>query len=63
VPVLRSDDAEALHARIQRAEHALLPAVVDAIARGEIVLGEVPRYVGSESDPTRSMCWPPLLSP
>lgn len=39
VPVLEGDDAEQLHARIQRAEHRLLPAVIDAIARGEIELG------------------------
>jgi phosphoribosylglycinamide formyltransferase-1 len=38
VPVLPSDDAHALHTRIQRAEHMLLPLVIDAIARGAIVL-------------------------
>ena len=38
VPVSPGDDADALHARIQRAEHQLLPRVVDAIARGRITL-------------------------
>lgn len=36
VPVSPSDDEAELQARIQRAEHRLLPAVVDAIARGRI---------------------------
>jgi phosphoribosylglycinamide formyltransferase-1 len=38
VPVLPNDDADSLHQRIQRAEHRLLPAVIDAIARGMIEL-------------------------
>jgi phosphoribosylglycinamide formyltransferase-1 len=38
VPVLPSDDAQALHARIQRVEHVLLPRVIDAIAHGTIEL-------------------------
>jgi phosphoribosylglycinamide formyltransferase-1 len=38
VPVLASDDADALHARIQSAEHRLLPAVVHAIATGKLQL-------------------------
>jgi phosphoribosylglycinamide formyltransferase 1 len=44
VPVLPADDAASLHARIQVQEHRLLPAVVDAIARGWIVPGERPTY-------------------
>lgn len=44
VPVLPGDDAHALHARIQVHEHRLLPAVIDAIARGEITLGERPTF-------------------
>jgi phosphoribosylglycinamide formyltransferase-1 len=36
VPILPTDDAEALHARIQKQEHRLLPAVVDLIARGQL---------------------------
>lgn len=39
VPVLPDDDAERLHQRIQRVEHALLPAVIDGVARGAISLG------------------------
>lgn len=39
VPILPGDDAERLHARIQRVEHVLLPRVIDALARGEITLG------------------------
>lgn len=45
VPVLPDDDAERLHQRIQRAEHALLPAVVDAVARGTIALGAQPQVM------------------
>ena len=46
VPVLGADDAASLHARIQRAEHRLLPAVVNAIALGTLQLGPKPRYAG-----------------
>jgi phosphoribosylglycinamide formyltransferase-1 len=38
VPVLPSDDIASLHARIQRAEHELLPTVIDWIARGRMSL-------------------------
>lgn len=38
VPIEDDDDEDALTARIQRAEHALLPEVVDAIARGDVVV-------------------------
>lgn len=38
VPVLEGDSAETLHARIQEAERALYPAVIAAIARGEVVV-------------------------
>ena len=43
VPVWPDDDEKTLHARIQRVEHRLLPAVVDAIGCGQIRLdaGEV----------------------
>jgi phosphoribosylglycinamide formyltransferase-1 len=34
VPVAADDDAAALHARIQREEHALLPRVVQRLAAG-----------------------------
>lgn len=39
VPILPTDDPEALHSRIQRAEHVLLPRVIAAIAAGLIELG------------------------
>jgi phosphoribosylglycinamide formyltransferase-1 len=61
VAVRADDDADSLHSRIQRAEHALLPAVVNAIAVGSIVLDPLPHYVGGEeSDPPALVC-PPLL--
>lgn len=43
VRVLPNDDAQRLHERIQIAEHQLLPQVIDAIARGDIELGDPPR--------------------
>lgn len=57
VPVLPGDDADRLHARIQPAEHRLLPAVVDWIATGELVLDPTPRFVAPASEQ------PPLYSP
>lgn len=36
VPVLDGDDARALHTRIQREEHRLLPIVVRCLAAGEL---------------------------
>jgi phosphoribosylglycinamide formyltransferase-1 len=39
VAVLPGDDEASLQARIQRSEHRLLPAVIDAIAKGAITLG------------------------
>jgi phosphoribosylglycinamide formyltransferase-1 len=36
VPVLDSDDAPTLHARIQREEHRLLPIVVRCLAAGQL---------------------------
>lgn len=40
VPVLPGDDVASLHARIQSVEHRLLPATIDAIAKGEITVGD-----------------------
>ncbi len=62
VPVLPDDDAARLHARIQVAEHHLLPMVVHAIARGHYELGERPRYVGPTTHPPQLAFypWPPL---
>ena len=52
VPVVPGDDAERLHERIKRVEHTLLPAVLHATARGEIVLGEhAPRVSPACFDP------------
>jgi phosphoribosylglycinamide formyltransferase-1 len=42
VPVLPGDDEASLQARIQKVEHRLYPAVIDAIGRGEIALSETP---------------------
>ena len=39
VRVLPGDDAEALHRRIQRAEHLLFPLVLHGLARGALKLG------------------------
>lgn len=53
VPILASDDAPALHARIQRVEHLLLPRVIDAIAKGAIELQPVLRvHTLPEADTT-----------
>ena len=38
VPVLEGDTPEILAGRVLRVEHALLPAIVDAIARGQVTL-------------------------
>ncbi len=61
VPILPDDDAESLHARIQRAEHRLLPGVLDAIARGLFELGDTPRFVGPCSSDDAMLAWPPVL--
>ncbi len=57
VPVLPNDTAESLHARIQQAEHLLLPATINAIARGAITLSATPTFRG-DFDASRM-----LLSP
>lgn len=60
VRVLADDDASALHARIQRVEHALLPAVVNAIAEGTLELDPEPRYTGGERANDERLVSPPL---
>ncbi len=50
VPVLAGDTEDTLQTRIQRAEHALLPKTIDAIARGEITLGSPPSFIPSAVD-------------
>lgn len=61
VPVLPDDDADTLHARIQVAEHALLPAVVDAVGRGALVLGGgpggLPQWSSVPTTPA-ALLWP-----
>ena len=47
VPVLSSDTPERLAARVLRAEHALLPTVVEAVAGGSIALDNEGRVHGS----------------
>jgi phosphoribosylglycinamide formyltransferase-1 len=61
VPVLAGDDADALHARIQTAEHRLLPAVVHAIATGKLPL-DAPRAGDAGARPVPpALVWPALL--
>lgn len=60
VPVLPDDDEAALHARIQRAEHALFPAVVGFIADGSLALGPPPRLVRASMDEERAFFVPKL---
>ncbi len=59
VPVRPDDDPDALHARIQRAEHALLPAVVDWIATGALEL-DPPRFVGARPSTEQALFSPSL---
>jgi phosphoribosylglycinamide formyltransferase-1 len=63
VPVLADDDAASLHQRIQDAEHALVPAVLDAIAQGDLVLSPSPRYLRPITPSPTSFTWPPLVKP
>jgi phosphoribosylglycinamide formyltransferase-1 len=48
VPVMEDDDAAGLAARVLRVEHRVLPAVVSALARGIVGLGEDGRCHWSE---------------
>ncbi len=50
VPVLETDDAASLHARIQQVEHVLLPDVIDQFARGSLdVHGRLVRHKLTQS--------------
>src|SRR5262249_30494894 len=60
VPVLPSDDADSLHRRIQRAEHRLLPQVIDGVAHGAIELGGLPRLAEACFDGDAMLCVPDL---
>lgn len=57
VPVLPTDDAASLHARIQTVEHVLFPRVIDWIARGLLAL-EPPRIVAPVQE-----AFVPLVAP
>lgn len=59
VPVLPGDDAERLHARIQPTEHRLLPAVIDWIVSGALVLDPSPRFM-REFEAGDALYSPPL---
>ncbi|HEX7478343.1 MAG TPA: phosphoribosylglycinamide formyltransferase [Polyangiales bacterium] len=59
VRVLPTDTVEALHERIQHAEHGLLPRVVDGISRGAITLDPEVRVPGAIDD--GSVMFAPLL--
>lgn len=61
VTVRPDDDAEALHARIQAMEHRLLPAVVDAIAAGDMTVGAQPGYHADLPQTAPELVWPPVL--
>ena len=55
VPVLPDDDADRLHERIKRVEHTLLPAVLNAVAHGQVVLGPQPRVSAACFDPDAAL--------
>lgn len=57
VPVLPDDDATTLHARIQRVEHRLFPAVIAEIARGGLSTDKrAPRPL--LTSPPDALVWP-----
>ena len=62
VPVLPDDSADRLHERIQRVEHRLLPAVIDAIARGAIELAPAVRIAPASFAADAFLFSPPLGS-
>ena len=62
VPVLLLDDEHALAARVLRAEHLLYPRVVDAVASGEIRLGDDGRVVRARFPHARLSVMDPSLS-
>lgn len=48
VPVHSDDTPDSLHARIQSAEHTLLPATLHAVATGRLTLGARPSWTTTE---------------
>jgi formyltetrahydrofolate-dependent phosphoribosylglycinamide formyltransferase len=61
VPVLAGDDEHSLAARVLRAEHLLYPRVVDAVAAGEVHLGEDHRVVSDRFPQPRLPTMDPML--
>jgi formyltetrahydrofolate-dependent phosphoribosylglycinamide formyltransferase len=61
VPVLPGDDAQSLAARVLRAEHLLYPRVVNAVAGGEVRLGEDGRVARTLALPPRLPTMNPAL--
>lgn len=53
VAVQQDDTVETLHHRIQKAEHTLLPSVIDAIASGRLTLGKLPRWTLATGQDTK----------
>lgn len=49
VPVLESDTADTLAARVLKAEHALFPRCIEALCAGRITLGEDGRVRGADA--------------
>ncbi|MEZ4256027.1 MAG: phosphoribosylglycinamide formyltransferase [Polyangiales bacterium] len=60
VPVAEGDTEETLHQRIQAAEHRLLPAVVLAVASGELSLESPPRWRSARRSSDMMFAVPPL---
>lgn len=60
VPILPEDDVPSLHARIQRIEHRLLPAVLQALAIGALD-PDSPRHPQLAFDEAASLVSPSLL--
>jgi phosphoribosylglycinamide formyltransferase 1 len=61
VPVLPHDDEHSLATRVLRAEHLLYPRVVDAVAAGEVRLGEDGRVVSERFREPRLSVMDPTL--
>jgi phosphoribosylglycinamide formyltransferase 1 len=61
VPVLPHDDEHSLATRVLRAEHLLYPRVVDAVAAGEVRLGEDGRVVSERFCEPRLSVMDPTL--
>lgn len=61
VPVLPGDDEHSLAARVLRAEHLLYPRVVDAVAGGEVRLGDDHRVVSTRFPQPRLPAMDPSL--